>query len=102
MKTTPYPRNGDFADARGKKARNKREPKLQPAETKSCTPAHTLSGCSGTETLALIERALMRLSSGTYGICLSCGADISVERLDDNPAVETCGTCRGNHQFKAH
>lgn len=102
MKTPLDPMLQDLVDARGRDSRKKRDAKLRSADTKSCGPEQSLSGCNGTETLASIERALSRLSSGTYGICLSCGADISLRRLEQNPAVETCETCRETAQFKAH
>lgn len=102
MKTPLDPMLQDLVDARGRDSRKKRDAKLRSADTKSCGPEQSLSGCNGTETLASIERALSRLSSGTYGICLSCGADISLRRLEQNPAVETCETCRETVQFKAH
>ncbi|MEL6825325.1 MAG: TraR/DksA C4-type zinc finger protein [Pseudomonadota bacterium] len=44
----------------------------------------------------------MRLASGTYGICVSCGADISLARLERNPAVETCDRCDDTTAFKSH
>ena len=102
MKTPLYPLAGGLGDARGKKTREKRDEELRNADTLPCAPQHTLSGCSGTETLASIERALLRLASGTYGTCVSCGADISLHRLEQNPAVETCDSCADRAPFKAH
>ncbi|MEL7111026.1 MAG: TraR/DksA C4-type zinc finger protein [Pseudomonadota bacterium] len=98
MKTPLNPSNGDLVVARGKDTRKKRDP----ARPETCAPKHSLNGCSGTETLASIERALLRLASGTYGICLSCGSDISLARLERNPAVETCDACADRAPFKAH
>ena len=37
-----------------------------------------------------IERALQRLSDGTYGTCEICGTDIGDERLDAVPAARYC------------
>ncbi|MEM7460009.1 MAG: TraR/DksA C4-type zinc finger protein [Pseudomonadota bacterium] len=102
MKTPPNPSKRDLVVARGIGTRRKRDETLRPARAETHTPKHSLSGCSGTETLASIERALLRLSSGTYGICLSCGADISLARLERNPAIETCETCDDKVWFKAH
>ena len=102
MKTRPYPPAGGLVDARGNTPREKRDAELRDADTKPCAARHTLNGCSGTETLASIERALLRLASGTYGICVSCGADISLRRLEHNPAVETCDACKDTPPFKAH
>ncbi|MEM7639890.1 MAG: TraR/DksA C4-type zinc finger protein [Pseudomonadota bacterium] len=102
MKTPLNPLQRDLVVARGKDPRRKRDDRLRPARADTCAPQHSLNGCSGTETLASIERALMRLSSGTYGICVSCGADISLARLERNPAVETCDRCDDTSSFKAH
>lgn len=102
MKTPPNPSKRDLVVARGIGTRRKRDETLRPARAETHAPKHSLSGCSGTETLASIERALLRLSSGTYGICLSCGADISLARLERNPAIETCETCDDIVWFKAH
>lgn len=102
MKTPLYPPPGGLGDARGKKTRGKRDEDLRNADTQPYAPEHTLNGCNGAETLASIEQALLRLASGTYGICLSCGADISLRRLEQNPAIETCDSCADRAPFKAH
>ncbi len=103
MKTPLDPPAKDLAVALGIEARRKRDDRLRLAKAKSTrAPSHTFSGCNGTETLALIESALHRLASGTYGICVSCGSDISLARLEANPAIETCACCRKEASFKAH
>lgn len=102
MKTPLNPSIGGLVVARGKDTRRKRDPDLDPARPETCAPKHSLNGCSGTETLASIEQALLRLASGTYGICVSCGAEISLARLDRNPAIETCDACADQAPFKAH
>lgn len=102
MKTPLNPSKRDLVVARGIETRRKRDEPLRPARADTCAPKHPLNGCNGTETLASIERALVRLSSGTYGICLSCGADISLARLERNPAIETCESCDDQVSFKAH
>ena len=40
-----------------------------------------------------IENALHRLTAGNYGVCISCGEDISPERLDARPACAECVDC---------
>ncbi len=40
-----------------------------------------------------IENALHRLAAGNYGVCTSCGEDISPERLDARPACSECVDC---------
>jgi RNA polymerase-binding transcription factor DksA len=37
-----------------------------------------------------IVAALERIEAGTYGICLKSGAPIEEDRLEANPAAETC------------
>ncbi len=102
MKTPLNPSDWDLVVARGISERRKREEPLRPARANSSESQHPQNGCSGTETLASIERALLRLASGTYGVCVSCGADINLKRLEQNPAVETCHKCDGTVSFKAH
>lgn len=43
--------------------------------------------------LSDIGNALQRLETGTYGICISCGEDISAERLLARPASAECVDC---------
>ena len=40
-----------------------------------------------------IDAALRRLDLGRFGHCLYCGDQISMTRLDKDPAVESCSTC---------
>ncbi|MBT8442920.1 MAG: TraR/DksA family transcriptional regulator [Gammaproteobacteria bacterium] len=40
-----------------------------------------------------IENALHRLTAGNYGVCISCGEDISPKRLDARPACAECVDC---------
>ncbi len=40
--------------------------------------------------LSEIEKALQNISGGTYGTCIVCGKEIEEERLQANPAAETC------------
>ena len=103
MKTPPDPDSKDLVVVAGKSSRRKRgETHLIARADKPCDLSHTHSACSGTETLAMIERALSRLAHGTYGQCVSCGAEISLSRLEQNPAVETCASCAPDVHFKAH
>jgi len=103
MKTPPDPDPKDLAVVAGKSSRRKRGDRHLIARAEyACDLPYTHSACNGTETLALIERALHRLADGTYGQCTSCGAEISLSRLEQNPAVETCATCDSPARFKAH
>ena len=37
-----------------------------------------------------VERALTKILDGGFGICVVCGNGIEAERLEANPAAETC------------
>ncbi len=50
------------------------------------------------EELEEIEEALKRLDEGTYGICISCGAQIPIERLKIKPFARYCVKCREKHE----
>ena len=102
MKTPLYPLLGGLADAGGIEPREPRDVELRSADAKPDLTDHTQTACSEVETLASIERALHRLATDTYGQCVSCGADIKLERLEQNPAVETCDLCCEKSGFKAH
>ena len=43
--------------------------------------------------LAAIEAALQRLTNGGYGICISCGEEISEQRLSVRPESSKCVDC---------
>lgn len=43
--------------------------------------------------LHAIERALDRIEDGGFGYCQSCGEELSLGRLVNNPTLETCDTC---------
>lgn len=43
--------------------------------------------------LTAIENALHRLAAGNYGICTTCGEEISVQRLEARPASAECVDC---------
>ena len=45
------------------------------------------------ETLEDVERALAKLDEGTYGVCESCGRQISDVRLEAMPATRYCIDC---------
>lgn len=50
-------------------------------------------GQSGETEMARIRAALTRMDAGEYGICVTCGADISPERLDLLPYTPFCRKC---------
>lgn len=48
---------------------------------------------SARQDLTQVEKAISRVESGTYGICLQCGRPIPEEQLEVRPARETCVKC---------
>ncbi|MGX0877278.1 RNA polymerase-binding transcription factor DksA [Roseovarius sp. MBR-154] len=50
-------------------------------------------GRSGEDEIVRIRAALGRLRDGTYGICASCGEQISADRLDVLPETPLCRAC---------
>jgi RNA polymerase-binding transcription factor DksA len=59
-------------------------------------------GLSGQQEIRMIEAALARMSSGDYGVCMKCGADISEARLDVLPYTPFCSTCAAQLAGKRH
>ena len=45
------------------------------------------------EQLDDVERALAKISDGTYGLCDSCGQPIATARLEAMPATHFCIAC---------
>lgn len=41
-----------------------------------------------------VEEALNRIDEGDYGICDSCGEDISIKRLEARPVAKYCIDCK--------
>ena len=50
-------------------------------------------GEAGRAELAAINRALARIDSGDYGICMACGDEIAAKRLDVLPFSTMCVAC---------
>ena len=46
------------------------------------------------EKLEAIERSLIRIKNGTYGVCDSCEEDINIERLKVKVFADYCISCR--------
>lgn len=49
--------------------------------------------------LTAIERALMRLERGGYGLCEICGGAIPAERLHALPAAGLCQPCAASREI---
>jgi len=45
-----------------------------------------------------VERALLRLSAGTYGRCVDCGNEIESARLEASPSVSRCIVCQSRRE----
>jgi DnaK suppressor protein len=50
-------------------------------------------GNEAREELTRVSQALDRLTTGTFGACLKCGADIGAKRLAAYPHAEDCISC---------
>ena len=45
-----------------------------------------------------INKALERIENGTFGICESCGEDISIARLKARPVTSQCIECKSKEE----
>ena len=45
-----------------------------------------------------IKKALERIENGTFGICESCGEDISIARLKARPVTSQCIECKSKEE----
>jgi DnaK suppressor protein len=45
-----------------------------------------------------IKEALERIENGTYGICESCGEDITLKRLKARPVTTQCIDCKSKEE----
>ncbi len=45
-----------------------------------------------------VEQALMRMASGTYGLCADCEEPIDPARLQTQPAAKRCVHCQTRHE----
>jgi DnaK suppressor protein len=44
------------------------------------------------------DQALERIENGTYGICESCGEEISIKRLKARPVTTQCIECKAKEE----
>lgn len=44
--------------------------------------------------LKKIEKALVKIDQGEYGVCESCGEEIGVRRLEARPVTDLCIRCK--------
>ena len=45
-----------------------------------------------------IKKALERIENGTFGICETCGEDISIARLKARPVTSQCIECKSKEE----
>lgn len=50
--------------------------------------------------IAKIREALERIEDGTYGICESCGENISIKRLKARPVTTQCIECKTKEEAR--
>lgn len=55
-------------------------------------------GQEAEDELRKIKRALNRLDSGDYGLCMDCGAEIPLARLEARPFSSRCVDCAEQHE----
>jgi RNA polymerase-binding protein DksA len=45
-----------------------------------------------------IQGAMERIAAGTYGVCTSCGSEISPQRLEAHPTAARCLDCQERYE----
>lgn len=45
-----------------------------------------------------VEGALLRIASGTYGVCVDCDEPIALARLHAQPTANRCQQCQTGHE----
>jgi RNA polymerase-binding transcription factor DksA len=50
-------------------------------------------GLAAQKEILMLDAALKRIEAGEYGFCVTCGNDISEQRLDLLPATPFCRNC---------
>lgn len=41
-----------------------------------------------------VDNALARIDDGSYGVCVGCGEDITIKRLEARPVAKFCIDCK--------
>ncbi|MBI5565609.1 MAG: TraR/DksA C4-type zinc finger protein [Chloroflexi bacterium] len=52
------------------------------------------------QTLRLVEDALARFDTGTYGLCVDCGTEIDAARLEAIPYAALCLKCQSKREHR--
>jgi DnaK suppressor protein len=50
------------------------------------------------EEIRNIDASLMRIAQGGYGVCIDCGVDIAVERLQATLTATRCTPCQSTYE----
>ena len=50
--------------------------------------------------LSKVDKALKKIEEGEFGICESCGEDISVKRLEARPVTTLCIRCKEEQEME--
>lgn len=50
--------------------------------------------------IAALQRNLMRLDQGGFGICIGCGSDIPMARMEALPEAERCLDCQAASEVR--
>ncbi len=45
-----------------------------------------------------VDKALARITAGTYGICADCGCEIALKRLEARPVATYCSDCKARQE----
>lgn len=45
-----------------------------------------------------IDAAQLRIATGSYGVCIDCGAEVAAERLRAFPTAKRCQPCQRNYE----
>src|SRR3989339_553472 len=85
------PKNTDDYDAKFPNMGDKEDENAEEVATYSTnlTLEHTLEA-----SLRDVEKALNRMTQGTYGVCKYCSQEISEKRLRARPASSSCVECK--------
>ncbi len=48
--------------------------------------------------LQKVEASLAKIEAGTFGVCISCGEDIGLKRLEARPVADLCIDCKNEQE----
>ncbi len=50
--------------------------------------------------MSKVDEAIARIEEGSYGVCDSCGEDITIQRLEARPVAKFCIDCKTKQEQK--